>query len=131
MIETNERLRTVRIRLDGSYDTAKRALVGLMCKYTDSKQVRNIFQRYKLLKSMIKVMMLHIPILQNISKDFLFTENSFHYFISRYSLGRDKARDSVLDPRRYTEARETRNCTSFRSKSLRDHGKNSQKWRRR
>ncbi|XP_012259284.2 uncharacterized protein LOC105687908 [Athalia rosae] len=54
VIETNERLRTVRIRLDGSYDTAKRALVGLMCKYTDSKQVRNIFQRYKLLKSMIK-----------------------------------------------------------------------------
>lgn len=55
VIETNERLRVVRIRLDGSYDTAKRALVELMCKYTDSKQVRNVFQRYNLLKVMIKV----------------------------------------------------------------------------
>lgn len=55
VIETNERLRVVRIRLDGSYDTAKRALVELMCKYTDSKQVRNVFQRYNLLKNMIKV----------------------------------------------------------------------------
>ncbi|KYQ52405.1 hypothetical protein ALC60_08490, partial [Trachymyrmex zeteki] len=54
VIETNERLRVVRIRLDGSYDTAKRALVELMCKYTDSKQVRNVFQRYNLLKNMIK-----------------------------------------------------------------------------
>lgn len=55
VIETNERLRVVRIRLDGSYDTAKRALVELMCKYTDSKQVRNVFQRYNHLKNMIKV----------------------------------------------------------------------------
>ena len=55
VIETHERLRAVRIRLDGSYDTAKRALVDLMCKYTDSKQVRNVFQRYNLLKVMIKV----------------------------------------------------------------------------
>ena len=55
IIETNERLRAVRIRLDGSYDTAKRALVELMGKYTDSKQVRNVFQRYNLLKVMIKV----------------------------------------------------------------------------
>ncbi|KAL2726723.1 hypothetical protein V1478_007001 [Vespula squamosa] len=54
VIETNERLRVVRIRLEGSYDTAKRALVELMCKYTDSKQVRNVFQRYNLLKVMIK-----------------------------------------------------------------------------
>ncbi|KAK9301946.1 hypothetical protein QLX08_005871 [Tetragonisca angustula] len=38
VIETNERLRIVRIRLDGSYEIAKRALVELMCKYTDSKQ---------------------------------------------------------------------------------------------
>lgn len=55
VIETNERLRIVRIRLDGSYEIAKRALVELMCKYTDSKQVRNVFQRYNLLKLMIKV----------------------------------------------------------------------------
>ncbi|XP_015188949.1 PREDICTED: uncharacterized protein LOC107073053 isoform X1 [Polistes dominula] len=54
VIETNERLRIVRIRLEGSYDTAKRALVDLMCKYTNSKQVRNVFQRYNLLKVMIK-----------------------------------------------------------------------------
>jgi hypothetical protein len=55
VIETNERLRAVRIRLDGSYETAKRALVELMCKYADSKQVRNVFERYTLLKLMIKV----------------------------------------------------------------------------
>ncbi|XP_076686132.1 uncharacterized protein LOC143378317 isoform X1 [Andrena cerasifolii] len=54
VIETNERLRIVRIRLDGSYEIAKRALVELMCKYTNSKQVRNVFQRYNLLKLMIK-----------------------------------------------------------------------------
>lgn len=58
VIETNERLRIVRIRLDGSYEIAKRALVELMCKYTDSKQVRNVFQRYNLLKLMIKVIIL-------------------------------------------------------------------------
>ncbi|XP_025829653.1 uncharacterized protein LOC108732282 [Agrilus planipennis] len=54
VIDTNERLRAVRMRLDESYDTAKKALVGLMGKYNDSKAVNNIFQRYKLLKSMIK-----------------------------------------------------------------------------
>lgn len=55
VIETNERLRAVRIRLDESYDTAKKALVTLMAKYNDSKSVHNIFQRYNLLKLMIKV----------------------------------------------------------------------------
>lgn len=55
VIETNERLRAVRIRLDESYDTAKKALVTLMAKYNDSKSVHNIFQRYNLLKIMIKV----------------------------------------------------------------------------
>ncbi|XP_014233114.1 uncharacterized protein LOC106656573 [Trichogramma pretiosum] len=54
VIETNERLRAVRIRLEGSYETAKKALVELMRKYTDSKQVRNVFERYALLKAMIK-----------------------------------------------------------------------------
>ncbi|XP_031338549.1 uncharacterized protein LOC116167345 isoform X2 [Photinus pyralis] len=54
VIETNERLRAVRIRLDESYDTAKKALVTLMGKYNDSKSVHNIFQRYNLLKAMIK-----------------------------------------------------------------------------
>ncbi|XP_014254498.1 uncharacterized protein LOC106669491 [Cimex lectularius] len=54
VIETNERLRAVRFRLEESYDTAKKALVGLMSKYTDSKSVRNVFQRYTMLKAMIK-----------------------------------------------------------------------------
>ncbi|XP_074028903.1 uncharacterized protein isoform X3 [Leptinotarsa decemlineata] len=54
VIETNERLRAVRVRMDESYDTAKKALVGLMGKYNDSKTVHNIFQRYTLLKAMIK-----------------------------------------------------------------------------
>ncbi|XP_018574874.1 uncharacterized protein LOC108913745 [Anoplophora glabripennis] len=54
VIETNERLRAVRVRMDESYDTAKKALVGLMEKYNDSKSVHNIFQRYTLLKAMIK-----------------------------------------------------------------------------
>ncbi|KAJ8664307.1 hypothetical protein QAD02_005969 [Eretmocerus hayati] len=41
VIETNERLRAVRIRLEGSYETAKRALVELMQKYADSKRSRH------------------------------------------------------------------------------------------
>ncbi|KAK9737153.1 hypothetical protein QE152_g10944 [Popillia japonica] len=55
VIETNERLRAVRLRLDESYDTAKKALVSLMSKYNNSKSVHNVFQRYNLLKTMIKV----------------------------------------------------------------------------
>lgn len=55
VIETNERLRAVRVRMDESYDTAKKALVGLMGKYNNSKNVHNIFQRYNMLKAMIKV----------------------------------------------------------------------------
>ncbi|KAF5300071.1 hypothetical protein FQA39_LY11263 [Lamprigera yunnana] len=54
VLETNERLRAVRLRLDESYDMAKKALVSLMTKYNDSKSVHNIFQRYNLLKAMIK-----------------------------------------------------------------------------
>uniref|UniRef100_A0A182NCD5 Uncharacterized protein n=1 Tax=Anopheles dirus TaxID=7168 RepID=A0A182NCD5_9DIPT len=54
LLETNERLRAVRIRLEESYDTAKKALVNLMNKYGDSKSQRNIFNRYPMLKLMIK-----------------------------------------------------------------------------
>jgi hypothetical protein len=55
VIETNERLKAVRVRLEESYDTAKRSLITLMAKYTDSKTVRNVFHRYNLLRTMIKV----------------------------------------------------------------------------
>lgn len=55
VIETNERLRNLRIRLEESYDTAKQALINLMNKYGDSKNQRNVFQRYPMLKLMIKV----------------------------------------------------------------------------
>ncbi|XP_037296658.1 uncharacterized protein LOC115445377 [Manduca sexta] len=54
VIETNERLRAVRVRLDENYDTAKKALVTLMTRYSDSKSQRNVFTRYALLKAMIK-----------------------------------------------------------------------------
>ncbi|XP_014370401.2 uncharacterized protein LOC106720302 [Papilio machaon] len=54
VIETNERLRAVRIRLDENYDTAKKALVTLMGRYNESKAERNVFTRYALLKAMIK-----------------------------------------------------------------------------
>ncbi|XP_030370364.1 uncharacterized protein LOC115620984 [Scaptodrosophila lebanonensis] len=54
VIETNERLRSLRLRLEESYDTAKNALIALMNKYGDSKSQRNIFQRYPMLKLMIK-----------------------------------------------------------------------------
>lgn len=60
VMETNERLRAVRVRLEESYDTAKRALVTLMAKYTESKQTRNVFQRYNVLKAMIKVCFYHL-----------------------------------------------------------------------
>lgn len=55
VIETNERLRALRLRLEESYDTAKKALITLMDKYGDSKSQRNIFNRYPMLKVMIKV----------------------------------------------------------------------------
>ena len=55
VIETNERLRALRLRLEESYDTAKKALITLMNKYGDSKSQRNVFQRYPMLKLMIKV----------------------------------------------------------------------------
>lgn len=55
LLETNERLRAVRLRLEESYDTAKKALVTLMNKYGDSKSQRNVFNRYPMLKLMIKV----------------------------------------------------------------------------
>ncbi|XP_017848928.1 uncharacterized protein LOC108604132 isoform X3 [Drosophila busckii] len=54
VIETNERLRSLRLRLEESYDTVKQALINLMNKYGDSKSHRNIFQRYPMLKLMIK-----------------------------------------------------------------------------
>ncbi|KAL5285058.1 hypothetical protein ACFFRR_007037 [Megaselia abdita] len=54
VIEINERLRSLRIRLEESYDTAKKSLVILMNKYSDSKSNRNVFSRYQMLKIMIK-----------------------------------------------------------------------------
>lgn len=54
VIETNERLRAVRARLEENYDTAKKALNTLMGKYMESKTTRNVFHRYPLLKAMIK-----------------------------------------------------------------------------
>lgn len=57
VIETNERLRTVRARLEENYDTAKKALNTLMAKYMESKTTRNVFHRYPQLKVMIKVML--------------------------------------------------------------------------
>lgn len=54
VIVTNERLRSVRIRLDESYELAKTSLVTLHQKYNDSKTTRNIFTRYAMLKAMIK-----------------------------------------------------------------------------
>lgn len=55
VIDTNERLRNFRLRLEESYETAKKALINLMNKYGDSKSQRNVFQRYPMLKLMIKV----------------------------------------------------------------------------
>lgn len=55
VIETNERLRAVRARLEENYDTAKKALNTLMGKYMESKTTRNVFHRYPQLKAMIKV----------------------------------------------------------------------------
>lgn len=60
VIATNERLRAVRLRLEDSYDTAKQSLVTLMNKYGDSKTHRNIFNRYPLLKLMIKVIIIFL-----------------------------------------------------------------------
>lgn len=66
VIETNERLRAVRVRLDENYDTAKKALVTLMARYNESKSQRNVFTRYALLKAMIKVNLLFFLLICNI-----------------------------------------------------------------
>lgn len=80
VIETNERLRAIRVRMDESYETAKKALVGLMGKYNDSKNVHNIFQRYNMLKAMIKVSFLNVHI-------FLFlTGQKYKYLIIKKKL---------------------------------------------
>lgn len=55
VIDINERLILFRFRLETSYETAKQALNSLMAKYGDSKTHKNIFNRYPLLKIMIKV----------------------------------------------------------------------------
>jgi len=54
-MRTQLRLRATRRRLEINYETAKQALVNLHNQYEKSKEVRNIFTRYALLKSMIKV----------------------------------------------------------------------------
>jgi hypothetical protein len=75
VIESNERLRMVRIRLEESYDTAKKSLNNLMKMYGDSKSQRNIFNRYPLLKIMIKV---SIPVV--VLKSTLFYLNVFSIY---------------------------------------------------
>jgi hypothetical protein len=54
-IKTNLRVCSLRLRLETNYETAKQALVHLHNEYEKSKEVRNPFNRYPLLKSMIKV----------------------------------------------------------------------------
>lgn len=56
-MRTQLRLRSTRRRLEINYETAKQALVNLHNQYEKSKEVRNIFTRYNLLKAMIKVIM--------------------------------------------------------------------------
>ncbi|KAK2726263.1 hypothetical protein QYM36_000651 [Artemia franciscana] len=53
VLATNERLRSVRLRLEDSYGIAKRAIQTLHVNYDESK-VSSLFQRYRKLKSMIK-----------------------------------------------------------------------------
>uniref|UniRef100_T1JF54 Uncharacterized protein n=1 Tax=Strigamia maritima TaxID=126957 RepID=T1JF54_STRMM len=53
-IQTNERLRMVTHRIGESYETAKKALTTMHDRYNDSKVTRNVFQRYRMLKAMIK-----------------------------------------------------------------------------
>ncbi|ODN05993.1 Transforming acidic coiled-coil-containing protein 2 [Orchesella cincta] len=53
-MRTQLRLRATRRRLEINYETAKQALVNLHNQYEKSKEVRNVFTRYALLKSMIK-----------------------------------------------------------------------------
>jgi hypothetical protein len=54
-IKTYLRVCSLRLRLEQNYETAKQALVQLHNSYEKSKEMRNPFNRYPLLKSMIKV----------------------------------------------------------------------------
>ncbi|KAK7083982.1 hypothetical protein SK128_009158 [Halocaridina rubra] len=53
-IATNQRLRSVKARIEDSYETARTALLTLHSKYNHSKTTWNAFNRYALLKAMIK-----------------------------------------------------------------------------
>lgn len=115
VIETNERLRAVRIRLEDSYDTAKKSLVTLMNSYGDSKTHKNIFNRYPLLKIMIKVQR------EREQQPSNYNANSIR-FVFVYFVGRHPTGNRVLDAGRHTEAGETGNRAVVRDARLFDHG---------
>lgn len=112
VIETNERLRSLRLRLEESYDTVKKALINLMNKYGDSKSHRNIFQRYPMLKLMIKVRNL-----------FCLPHQVLMLYIYIFLLGSNTPGDSVLDVGRHSATGETGNGTLIRNASLFNYGK--------
>lgn len=118
VIETNERLRAVRIRLEDSYDTAKKSLVTLMNQYGDSKTHKNMFNRYPLLKLMIKVNIYNIIVL-------ILNYKLFKRLAGCYQIG-----NRVLDPGRYPEAGETGNGSLVRDASLFDNGEDPEVGRR-
>lgn len=111
VIETNERLRAVRVKLEESYDTAKKALNSLMGKYTESKVTRNVFQRYQQLKAMIKV------------NSILLVSKSNNFF-----LGGDSVGNAVLGVGGNPATGEAGDCAVVCPQGLLDYGENAQVW---
>lgn len=117
VIETNERLRMFRIRLDESYDTAKKALNMLMAKYGDSKSQRNIFHRYPLLKIMIKVsngtlLIIFVLILGSTSKIYLFETHIFVKLMGKIIMW-SQMKESIFSFRSWSQKKNTSSSVSF------------------
>ena len=69
LVEQNERLTQAFRILTESYQLALATLVTLHNKYLRSKEVKNIFNRYTLMREMIKVYLICPNIKQFCSKD--------------------------------------------------------------
>lgn len=130
VIEINERLILFRFRLEMSYETAKQALNSLMARYGDSKSQRNIFNRYPLLKIMIKVSK-QFANLSSLCGETNYRNHSNCCFVILFldflrMVGSDQTRDSILDTRGNPQTRKTRNSASIRDESMYNHGKDSE-----
>jgi hypothetical protein len=123
VIDINERLILFRVRLEMSYETAKQALNSLMAQYGDSKTHKNIFNRYPLLKVMIKVCSEPEKLISLSVNNHSSASSSP---TSQTSLGSHQTRNSILDTRGDPQAGEAGNRPGFCDASVHNHGEDAE-----